>query len=103
MDMLIIKYVSNSNIMTNKNKKPLYKSEILFYNYILSYILGYLRKHKEKDKYVFLECTANWGRWKPKRKKIRKITLEWQTEVIVGSDGVPPLIGGHIICMHRSI
>jgi hypothetical protein len=30
-------------------------------------------------------------------KEIRKITLEWQTEITVGSDGIPPLTGKHII------
>jgi len=64
--------------------------------------LGYLYKHEEKDKYVFLESTANWGWWKPKMKKIRKIPLEWQTELAVGSDGIPPLTGKHIIvCIER--
>jgi len=42
--------------------------------------LGYLYKHEEKDKYVFLKSAANWGWWEPKMEKIRKIPLEWQTE-----------------------
>ena len=63
--------------------------------------MGYLHKHEEKDKYVFLESIANWGWWKPKIRKIQKITLEWQTENKVGSDGIPPLIGRHINVCNR--
>lgn len=66
--------------MTNKNKKTLYKCQRVSYNNKLSYRLGYLYKHEEKDKYVFLKSAANWGWWEPKMEKIRKIPLEWQTE-----------------------
>ena len=48
--------------------------------------------------------TANWGRWEPDTsREVLNITPEFQAEmVIVGSDGLPPLTGTHmLVCRIR--